>query len=211
MTDGLKFLTAREFVEALDAGALAIGMAVIELCDYAEEMQYQSWTVRRDMFGWWAGLQHVDIDDELVADTLPEAVAALIEMRTREDDHETDPEGGRVNLRQKVIAVAIHDGCEAEWNRRASAGAKAITMHGIDAHRDTAGRIDRVLSLTHPDMIERARQNHVRWKHDAELLEECNRSLCLGARVLLWPNPDDPSYQPMPDVSPVPASREDAG
>ena len=101
-----------------------------------------------------------------------------------------------MTLRQKAIALAIHEGCEMEWARRADAGAMAITMHGIDAHLETAQRIDHVLMPSLMDLIERARSNHVRWEHDAEVLEECNRPLCLGARVLLWPRPDDPEYQP---------------
>lgn len=51
--------------------------------------------------------------------------------------------------------------------------------------------------LTHRDLVDRARASHVRWGHEAEVLEECLRPLCLGAKVLLWPNPDDPGYQPI--------------
>jgi hypothetical protein len=39
-------------------------------------------------------------------------------------------------------------------------------------------------------LVDRARANHVRWEHEAELLEECTRTLCLGAKVLLWPDPE---------------------
>lgn len=45
-------------------------------------------------------------------------------------------------------------------------------------------------------LVDRARANHARWEHEADLLEECTRTLCLGAKVLLWPRPDDPDYQP---------------
>lgn len=41
-------------------------------------------------------------------------------------------------------------------------------------------------------LVDEARANHVRWEHTAELLEECLRPLCIGAKVLLWPDPDAP-------------------
>lgn len=37
-----------------------------------------------------------------------------------------------------ALAEAIHKSCEAGWERRAAHGAVAITMHGVDAHRETA-------------------------------------------------------------------------
>jgi len=53
-----------------------------------------------------------------------------------------------MNLRTRVIALAIHEECEAAWDRRAANGALAMTMHGFDAHEATAARIDRALTPT---------------------------------------------------------------
>jgi hypothetical protein len=41
-------------------------------------------------------------------------------------------------------------------------------------------------------LVAEARANHVRWQHEAEVLEECVRPLCLGAKLLLWPNIENP-------------------
>jgi hypothetical protein len=41
-------------------------------------------------------------------------------------------------------------------------------------------------------LVDEARANHGRWELEAEVLEECIRPLCLGARVLLWPDIEDP-------------------
>jgi hypothetical protein len=41
-------------------------------------------------------------------------------------------------------------------------------------------------------LVNEARANHVRWEHEAEVLEECIRPLCLGAKLLLWPDIENP-------------------
>lgn len=59
-------------------------------------------------------------------------------------------------------------------------------------------------------LVEEARANHVRWQHEAEYLEECGRELCIGAKLLLWPDIEDPRDSfPLPDGW-VLARREDA-
>lgn len=47
---------------------------------------------------------------------------------------------------------------------------------------------EETVALAFRTLVERARANHLRWQHEAELLEECSRALCLGAKMLLWPD-----------------------
>lgn len=59
-------------------------------------------------------------------------------------------------------------------------------------------------------LVDEARANHVRWQHEAEYLEECGRELCIGAKLLLWPDIENPRDSiPLPDGW-VLARREDA-
>jgi hypothetical protein len=51
-------------------------------------------------------------------------------------------------------------------------------------------------------LVDEARANHVRWEHEAEVLEECIRPLCIGAKVLLWPDIENPRTSAIPAPAP---------
>jgi uncharacterized Ntn-hydrolase superfamily protein len=77
-----------------------------------------------------AGAEHVAGWSDIVDHT--EAVLAIEAEAARRE---------RERWTVERVTAAIHAGCEAEWQRRAAAGAMAITMHAADAHTETAARI----------------------------------------------------------------------
>lgn len=79
--------------------------------------------------------------------------------------------------------ASLREECDRAWaivDRQSAELAAARVRSATTAAREFSALVDE------------ARANHVRWEHTAELLEECLRPLCIGAKVLLWPDPDAP-------------------
>jgi hypothetical protein len=135
----------------------------------------------------------------------PDRTAALVEERHAALGH--PPQGSRIACGcVAAVSAALRRADRPE--ARVATAADGICDCGA-AHRWDVDRQEFVPTHTtaprppEPDrtaalvtefraLVDEARANHVRWEHEAEVLEECIRPLCLGARVLLWPDIEDP-------------------